>query len=481
MSTAPLPGRPGNLTAEQEVKLQELWKATLKVFGVPVLGAEAHNGSPNGSEKAESQDGVSGIISTTSPEKKKKKRISLFSRKKHDKEDPEESVHGALSPAPDSDDKYGQTKLFHEALANQTPEELRKTFWSMVKHDNPDGLLLRFLRARKWDVEKALVMMISTMHWRSKEVDVDGDIVWNGEAAALKDSMSADAILKREGTDFLTQLRLGKSFLHGTDKEGRPICFVRVRLHRQGEQTEASLERFTILMLETARLLLSPPVDTAAIVFDMTDFSMANMDYGPVKFMIKCFEANYPESLGVVLVHKAPWVFQGIWHIIKNWLDPVVASKIHFTKSLDELQTFIPPSHIIAELGGEDPWSYKYIEPSPAENDVMNDTATRDKLLEERANTVKEFETATQEWIQNSAAPPVLQKRSALAEQLRTGYWKLDPYVRARTVYDRNGLIKPGGVIEYYPKTNGTAPTPAPETVTSNGPIAASHDPDGLD
>lgn len=38
---------------------------------------------------------------------------------------------------------------------------------------------------------------------------------------------------------------------------------------------------------------------------------MANMDYTPVKFMIKCFEANYPESLGTVLVHNAPWVFQG--------------------------------------------------------------------------------------------------------------------------------------------------------------------------
>ncbi len=34
-------------------------------------------------------------------------------------------------------------------------------------------------------------------------------------------------------------------------------------------------------------------------------------DYAPVKFMIKVFEANYPESLGVILVHKAPWIFQG--------------------------------------------------------------------------------------------------------------------------------------------------------------------------
>lgn len=46
----------------------------------------------------------------------------------------------------------------------------------------------------------------------------------------------------------------------------------------------------------------------------MTGFSMANMDYTPVKFMIKCFEANYPESLGAVLVHKAPWLFQGKFH-----------------------------------------------------------------------------------------------------------------------------------------------------------------------
>jgi hypothetical protein len=44
----------------------------------------------------------------------------------------------------------------------------------------------------------------------------------------------------------------------------------------------------------------------------MTGFSMANMDYTPVKFMIKCFEANYPESLGAVLVHNAPWIFQGM-------------------------------------------------------------------------------------------------------------------------------------------------------------------------
>ena len=80
---------------------------------------------------------------------------------------------------------------------------------------------------------------------------------------------------------------------------------------------------------------------------------MANMDYTPVKFMIKVFEANYPESLGAVLVHQAPWVFQGIWSVIKGWLDPVVASKVRFTKNAQDLSQFIDAKHIPKDLGGE--------------------------------------------------------------------------------------------------------------------------------
>lgn len=76
---------------------------------------------------------------------------------------------------------------------------------------------------------------------------------------------------------FIKQLRMGKSFLHGMDKEGRPICFVRVRLHKQADQSEEALEKYTVYIMETARLMLRDPVDTAAVVFDMSGFSMANM------------------------------------------------------------------------------------------------------------------------------------------------------------------------------------------------------------
>ena len=171
----------------------------------------------------------------------------------------------------------------------------------------------------------------------------------------------------------------------------------------------------------------------------------------------------------------------GIWKIIKGWLDPVVAGKVHFTKTAEELEQFIERRHIIKELGGDDPWDYHYVEPVPDENKLLLDDTTRQHLLKERATVIKEYETTTQQWIRDSHSQEALQqKRAELAERLRSGYWELDPYVRARSLYDRTGLISEGGKIQFYPSassataTNGTAPA-------QNGPIPAGHRDDDLD
>ncbi|KAK5094005.1 phosphatidylinositol transfer protein csr1 [Lithohypha guttulata] len=432
------PGFLGNLTAEQEQKLKEFWTQVLKTFGIQDPLAI------NGTTPRTSTDAT--IPSTPDPSSAKKEKRGLFHRKN------KESTSGSDSPgfggSSDPEDKYGQTKELQEILAASSPAELRDAFWSMVKKDHPDALLLRFLRARKWNVHKALAMMISTMHWRRDEMHVDDDIMFQGEGGALKDSQSSDAAIKREGNDFLAQLRMGKSFMHGVDKEGRPLCYVRVRLHKGGEQTERSLERYTVYLIETCRLALEPPVETAAIVFDMTNFSMANMDYTPVKFMIKVFEANYPESLGIVLIHKAPWVFQGVWKIIKGWLDPVVAQKVHFTNGVDDLSEFIPKSNIIKELGGQENFEYKYVEPLPGENDAQKEEGPRKELREARRQEVAEYEQKTFEWIHGQDTKA---QRDQSAQRLRNNYWKLDPHVRARSIYDRTGMIGRDGKLNFYP------------------------------
>jgi hypothetical protein len=242
------PGRPGNLTPEQEIKLKEMWAQTLEVFGVAPEGTHASGtATPT----------TAGTPDSAAENKKpKSKGMKLFGRKSKD---------DAASGAEGGNDKHGQAQEFQQALASQKPEELREAFWSMVKHDHPDALLLRFLRARKWDVHAALVMFVSTIHWRAKEMHVDDDIMINGEERAIKDSKTSGSE-KKEGNDFMAQLRMGKSFLHGTDKDGRPCCYVRVKLHKQGEQSEKSLERFTVYTIETTRMMLKPPVDTAVSI-----------------------------------------------------------------------------------------------------------------------------------------------------------------------------------------------------------------------
>ncbi|KAJ5482940.1 CRAL-TRIO domain-containing protein [Penicillium diatomitis] len=476
MPIEPAPGTVGTLTPEQELKLQEFWVLTLKVFGVPVEGLDAK--SADTTPKSETDGGQDKKKATSS----KRRGWSLFSKGNAEEEEDTKSNHSSSADVTsslasisinDGDDKHGQSKEFQQALVEMQPEEIRTAFWNMVKQDHPDALLLRFLRARKWDVKKALIMMISTMRWRLQEVHVDDDIMANGEAEALELASSADPAKKKKGEDFLKQMRMGKSYLHGCDKRGRPICVVRARLHKASDQEVDTLERFTVYTIETARLLLAPPVETATIIFDMTGFTLANMDYTPVKFMIKCFEANYPESLGSVLIHKAPWIFSSIWSVIKGWLDPVVAAKIHFTKNRQDLEEFIAPSQIMKELDGDENWEYNYVEVQEGENAKLKDTETRDKLLSERQVLAKDIQDVTMEWLRasshkdTSAIAAVKGKRDDLIAQLREQYWVLDPYIRARSLYDRLDIVQGDGKIEFYPESvkngrgNAAAETPS--------------------
>lgn len=154
--------------------------------------------------------------------------------------------------------------------------------------------------------------------------------------------------------------------------------------------------------------------------------------------------------------------FSGIWKIIKGWLDPVVASKVNFTNSVEDMEQYVEKNRIMKELGGNEDWSYKYTEPIIDENIKMKDIETRDRLLSERQRIVSEFEKTTLNWINQKTGDlsEIKRKRFQLANNLRDDYWKLDPYIRARTLYDRWGVLQPGGKLDFYPTV--TEPTAVP-------------------
>lgn len=187
-----------------------------------------------------------------------------------------------------------------------------------------------------------------------------------------------------------------------------------------------------------------------------------------------------------MLIHNAPWVFSGlcanlpgskqvswvafpvpvprliliigIWRLIRGWMDPDIAAKVHFTNSAADLEKFIAQDQIVEEVGGNEKWTYEYVEPAPNENEKMNDTTTRDALRLERQTIGDEFLTATSAWIDASKSKDPLKlqssesERAYLAERLRVNHWRLDPYTRARTYLDRTRVIQEGGKIDFYPK-----------------------------
>jgi len=182
MAPLELPGRPGNLTDEQKTKLKEMWSTAFKVFGIPLSSESDAGDAESVNELPRTNTDVSTTPTTTSEGKDKKgKTLTSMFKKKKDRESASSSGTSSTTSLPhdvsrlsvsDGDDKYSQTKEFKEALATSSPQEIHDAFWRMVKADHPDALFLRFLRARKWDVGKAMVMLVATMRWRSKQLDV---------------------------------------------------------------------------------------------------------------------------------------------------------------------------------------------------------------------------------------------------------------------------------------------------------------------
>lgn len=82
-----------------------------------------------------------------------------------------------------------------------SPEEASIWGVPLMKDDRTDVILLKFLRARDFDVRKAFVMLKNTLIWR-KEYNVD----------ALIDENLGDHLEKIV-------------FMHGHDKEGHPVCY----------------------------------------------------------------------------------------------------------------------------------------------------------------------------------------------------------------------------------------------------------------
>ncbi|CAD6940666.1 unnamed protein product, partial [Tilletia caries] len=337
--------------------------------------------------------------------------------------------------AMDDAKKAEELKEMNQFLDKYGGPYLRRAFWEFTKLDHPDTTMLRFLRARKWDVDRALAMLAAALKFRL-EKDVEG-ILENGEDG-LKDIPG-----------FLNQFRRGISYIRGTTAAPgeHPIYFIHVGRHFTSAQKAEVLQQFVLLAMENARLLSTPLYEKAIVVFDMTGFGLKNMDWQCVLFLVKCLEAYFPET--------------GIWQILQPMLDPVVRDKIKFSSKASELVDYVPVSKLRKAMGGTMQWEWDYIEPTAAENALLKDTQTRDAVRKEHNELNSRFEEVTRAWVNtkddsDQAAKDLNYRRHVLGKQLRLKQFQLNPYIRARNIYQRNGTLKEDGSwLWTYPQADG--------------------------
>jgi len=213
-----------------------------------------------------------------------------------------------------------------------------------------DATLLRFLRARKFDVPKAKEMFLSNEQWR-KDFGVE-DIVKNFDFPELA-----------EVDKYYPQ------YYHKNDKDGRPIYVERLGMldlkalyavttqERQLKRLVLEYEKFIRDRLPACSAAAGHPVETSCTILDLHNVSLTNFyrvkDY--VSQASSIGQNRYPECMGKFYIINAPWGFSTVWSFVKPWLDEVTVAKIDIVGSnyKDKLLAQIDAENLPKEFGGK--------------------------------------------------------------------------------------------------------------------------------
>lgn len=209
--------------------------------------------------------------------------------------------------------------------------------------------LLRFLRARKFDVNLSKKMFVDCEKWR-------------------KDTKLDETVPTWEYPERKDLFKYYPQYYHKTDKDGRPVYIEQMggidltAMYKitTGERMLTNLaveyERLADPRLPAASRKAGNLLETCCTIMDLKGVGITKVPqvYSYVKQASAMSQNYYPERLGRMYLINAPWGFSGVWNAVKGWLDPVTVQKIHILGSgyLKELSAQIALENLPKHLGG---------------------------------------------------------------------------------------------------------------------------------
>ncbi|CAG7786223.1 unnamed protein product [Allacma fusca] len=241
-----------------------------------------------------------------------------------------------------NESEFEALELFKDTLGEYIKDELD----SYQRHD---ANLLRWLRARDLNVDKAEKMLKASMIWR-KNNDVDKILSWR------KPQFFSN------GFNFMAP---------GVDKDGCILCIVPFGKWDLRGAVEAGhradVVRFANQILEQGFQFMKKEsndkkiLNQFIIIFDWTGFSLNQiLSRETVDTMMEClrlFEANYPETLKEAYVVNAPAIFEIVYNLLKPFVSARTLAKLKVYSTNPEqwrgaLLKNIDPFELPSQYGG---------------------------------------------------------------------------------------------------------------------------------
>lgn len=214
-----------------------------------------------------------------------------------------------------------------------------------------DACLLRFLRARDFNIEKAREMLSHSLIWRKKN-----------QIDKIMNEYQINQVVK----DYFP------GGWHHQDKEGRPLYLLRLgQMDVKGlvkSVGEEGLLKHTLhiceeglRLTEEATASQSQPITNWTLLVDLEGLNMRHLWRPGIRTLLKIIEiveANYPETMSRVLIIRAPRVFPILWTLVSTFIDDNTRSKFLFYGGNDYqgpggLVDYMPKENIPDFLGGE--------------------------------------------------------------------------------------------------------------------------------